>query len=113
MVYTLSVPYRGEPALPKESVFSMKLNSELRNQFMAEAAAVDRPASQLVREFMRDFVQRQRQAREHDAWFRAEIEQGMREADDPGTQRISQEDVRAGWRRQRAELMKRATGKAE
>jgi hypothetical protein len=37
----------------------------------------------------------------------------MREADDPGTQRISQEDVQAGWRRQRAELVKRATGKAE
>jgi predicted transcriptional regulator len=99
--------------MPKESVFSMKLESELRNQFMAEAAAVDRPASQLVREFMRNFVQRQRQAREHDAWFRAEVEQGMREADDPGTHRISQEDVSAGWRRQRAELAKRAAGKSE
>ena len=97
----------------KESVFSMKLESELRNQFMVEAAAIDRPASQLVREFMRDFVQRQRQAREHDAWFRAEVEQSMREADNPDTQRIASEDVRAGWRRQRAELEKRAAGKTE
>ncbi len=95
----------------KESVFSMKLESELRNQFMVEAAAMDRPASQLVREFMRDFVQRQRQAREHDAWFRAEVEQSMREADNPDTRRIADEDVRAGWRRQRAELEKRAAGK--
>lgn len=99
--------------MPKESVFSMKLESELRNQFMAEAAAIDRPASQLVREFMRDFVQRQRQARQHDAWFRAEAEQGMREADDPGTRRISQEDVAESWRRRRTELAKRAAGKTE
>ncbi len=99
--------------MPKESVFSMKLESELRNQFMAEAAAIDRPASQLVREFMRDFVQRQRQARQHDAWFRAEVEQGMREADDPETRRISQEDVTESWRRRRTELSKRAAGKTE
>jgi len=97
----------------KESVFSMKLESELRNQFMAEAAAMDRPASQLVREFMRDFVQRQRQARDHDAWFRAEVEQSMREADNPDTRRIADEEVRAGWRRQRAELEKRAAAKTE
>ena len=98
--------------MAKESVFSMKLESELRDQFMAEAAAIHRPASQLVREFMRDFVQRRRQAREHDAWFRAEVEQGMREADDPGTRRIAHEDATAGWHRQRAELVKRA-GKVE
>ena len=99
--------------MSKQSVFSLKLEPELRDQFMAEAAAVDRPASQLVREFMRDFVQRQRQAREHDAWFRAEVEQAMREADDPSTRRVSEEDVRTSWRRQRAELAKRAAGKSE
>jgi predicted transcriptional regulator len=97
----------------KESVFSMKLESELRKEFMAEAAAIDRPASQLVREFMRDFVKRQRQARQHDAWFRAEVEQGMREADDPGTRRISQEDVTESWHRRRTELAKRSAGKTE
>ena len=100
----------GVIRMPKESVFSMKLEADLRNQFMAEAAAMDRPASQLVREFMRDFVRRRREAREHDAWFRAEVEEGMREADNPDTPRISDADVRAGWRRQRAELQKRADG---
>jgi predicted transcriptional regulator len=99
--------------MSKESVFTMKLESELRDQFMAEAATLDRPASQLVREFMRDFVQRQRQAREHDAWFRAEVEQGMREADDPAVQRISHEDATASWHRQRIELVRRTAGKAE
>ena len=64
--------------------------------------------SQLVREFMRDFVKRQRDGREHDAWFRAEVEAGFREADDPRVKRIPSEDVVTGWRRQRADLVARA-----
>jgi len=39
---------------------------------MAEAS--HRPASQLVRELMRDFVQRQRDARDHDAFLRDKAE---------------------------------------
>ena len=50
--------------------------------------------------------------REHDAWFRAEVEQGMREADDPSIKRIPQDEVSAWWRRERAALVKRA-GKRE
>jgi predicted transcriptional regulator len=79
--------------MSKEAVFTLKLESELRDEFMAEAEAVHRPASQLIRELMRDFVQRQRAAREHDAWFRAEVEQGLREADDPDAKRIPHDEV--------------------
>ncbi|OWJ61992.1 antitoxin of toxin-antitoxin stability system [Inquilinus limosus] len=99
--------------MPKEAMFTLKLEPELREQFMAEAAAADRPASQIIREFMRDFVRQQRAAREHDEWFRAEVEQAMREADDPSVKRISQEDASAEWRRQRAELVKRAGERTE
>jgi predicted transcriptional regulator len=94
--------------MAKDAMFTLKLEPELRDAFMAEAAAADRPASQLVREFMRDFVRRQREAREHDAWFRREVEQAMREADDPAVRRIPHEDVASDWRRQRAELAERA-----
>ena len=48
--------------MSKEAVFTMKLEPELRAEFMAEAA--HRPASQVLRELMREFVQRQREARE-------------------------------------------------
>jgi hypothetical protein len=96
--------------MPKEAVFTVKLEAKLRDAFMAEAEAVDRPASQLVREFMRGFIQRQRETREHDAWFRGEVEQAVREADDPAVRRIPHEEVRSNWRRQRAELVKRAGG---
>jgi predicted transcriptional regulator len=99
--------------MPKEAMFTLKLEAELRDQFMAAAEAVHRPASQLVREFMRDFVKQQQEACEHDAWFRAEVEQGMREADDPTVTRIPHEKVAENWRRQRAELVKRASEHSE
>lgn len=92
----------------KEAMFTLKLEKELRDSFMAEAAATDRPASQIVREFMRDFVQRRRQEREHDAWFQAEVAEGMREAADPAVKRIPHDEVVDKWRRQRAEFAKRA-----
>lgn len=61
----------------KDAVFTVKLEAELRDAFVAEANAVDRPASQLVRDFMRAFVESQRQEREHDAWFRRQVEEGL------------------------------------
>jgi predicted transcriptional regulator len=94
----------------KDAVFTMKLESDLRDQFLAAAEAMDRPASQIVREFMREFIQRQHETREHDAWFRSEVEQAMREADDSTVARISNEDVQSNWSRQRAELVRRAGG---
>lgn len=66
--------------MTKQAVFTLKLEPELRDAFMGEAESMHRPASQLVREFMRDFVQRQREAREHDAWFRAKVREAL---DDP------------------------------
>lgn len=63
--------------MAKEAVFTVKLESELRDAFVAEAAAIHRPASQLVREFMREFIRRRNEEREHDAWFRGEVEKAL------------------------------------
>ncbi len=81
--------------MPKEAMFTLKLEPELRDEFMAAAHATHHPASQLVREFMRDFVKQQRDAREHESWFRAEVEQAIREAADPAVHRIPNEDIAA------------------
>ena len=90
-----------------EAMFTLKLEQELRDAFMAEAAASYQPASQIVRAFMRDFVRQQQATRAHDAWLLAEVEQGVREADDPAVTRVSHDEVAAKWRRQRAALVKR------
>lgn len=60
--------------MSKEAVFTMKLEPELREAFMAAAEASHRPASQVVRELMREFVERQRQARDYDAFLRGKVD---------------------------------------
>ncbi|MEO6276079.1 MAG: antitoxin of toxin-antitoxin stability system [Rhodoferax sp.] len=62
--------------MSKEAVFTMKLEPELRADFMAEAEAAHRPASQVLRELMRDFVQRQREARDYDAFLARKVDAG-------------------------------------
>ena len=56
--------------MSKQAVFTMKLEPELRAEFMAEAEAAHRQASQVLRELMREFVQRQRESREYDEFLR-------------------------------------------
>jgi predicted transcriptional regulator len=60
--------------MSKQAVFTMKLESELRDQFMAEAEASHRPASQIVREMMRQFVQVQRESREYEAFLQRKVD---------------------------------------
>lgn len=62
--------------MSKAAVFTMKLETELRDEFMAEAEAAHRPASQVLRELMRDFVRQQRQAREYDEFLSQKVEAG-------------------------------------
>ena len=62
--------------MSKEAVFTMKLEPELRDQFMAEAEASHRPASQVVRELMREFIERQREARDYEAFLGRKVEAG-------------------------------------
>ncbi len=60
--------------MSKAAVFTMKLEPELRDEFMAEAEAAHRPASQVLRELMREFVRRQREAREYDEFLNRKVE---------------------------------------
>jgi predicted transcriptional regulator len=62
--------------MSKDAVFTMKLEPELRAEFMAAAEAAHRPASQVLRELMREFVQRQREAREYDEFLHRKVEAG-------------------------------------
>jgi predicted transcriptional regulator len=66
--------------MPKEAVFTMKLEPELRAAFMAAAAEVDRPASQLVRQMMREFVEHQQKEPGYDKWLLAKLEKGRAQA---------------------------------
>lgn len=52
-----------------KAVFTMKLEPDLRDSFMAEAAAADRPASQVVRELMRDYIEQRRHERAYSEYL--------------------------------------------
>jgi len=60
----------------KEAVFTMKLEPELRAKFMAAAAAEERPASQVMRELMRDYIEQRRHARDYDTYLNAKVDAG-------------------------------------
>lgn len=79
--------------MSEEAVFTLKLEPDLRDQFAAEADAAHRPASQIILELMREYIERQRSAREHEAWFRAEVTDALREAGDPAARRVPHEEV--------------------
>lgn len=93
--------------MSKEAVFTMKLEPELRADFMAEAQASHRPASQVLRELMREFVERQRQAREYDQYFSRKVDAG-RASMRAGRGR-SNEEVEAAFAVRRAAAARNAT----
>ncbi|PXA94096.1 antitoxin of toxin-antitoxin stability system [Nostoc sp. 3335mG] len=59
--------------MPKPAMFTMKLEPDLRAAFMAAAQASHRPASQVVRELMRDFIRRQQEQAAHDAFVARKV----------------------------------------
>ena len=92
--------------MSKEAVFTMKLEPELRAEFMAEAEAAHRPASQVLRELMREFVQRQREAREYDEFLRCKVEAAR--ASMRAAQGRSNDEVEAEFASRRTRVARRA-----
>ncbi|ECF2367418.1 TPA: CopG family ribbon-helix-helix protein [Salmonella enterica] len=83
---------------------SLRIDAELKDAFMAAAKNMDRNGSQLIRDFMRQTVERQ-----HNAWFREQV--------DAGRQQLQRGEVlphdmveaaAASWRH---DAMKKAAGK--
>jgi predicted transcriptional regulator len=92
--------------MSKEAVFTMKLEPELRDAFMAEAEASHRPASQVVRELMREFIERQRQAREYETFLRVKVDAARAQV--ASGEVASEADVEARFSARRAALRVKA-----
>jgi len=60
-----------------EATFTFRVDEGLKSEFSTAAKACDRTGAQLLRDFMRDFVQRQQEVAEHDAWFRRQVQIGL------------------------------------
>lgn len=94
-----------------DSTFTFRVDAELKAAFAEVAAAREHTAAQLLRVLMRDEVRRWHESQEHDTWFRNEVEQALRDADDPTGDRVPHDHVISSWRQQRAELERRAAGR--
>ena len=90
--------------MPKEAVFTLKLEAELRDEFMAEAEAAHQPASQVARELFREYVRRQREAREYDNFRRQKVEAGR--ASLRAGKGATNEEVEAAFAARRARMPK-------
>jgi predicted transcriptional regulator len=94
--------------MAKQAVFTMKLEPELRDAFMAAAQRADRPASQIVREMMREFVN---QDREYIAWLQRKVDSAR--ADIAAGRVHTQEEVAAHMDQLFADLERKGREAAE
>lgn len=92
--------------MAKDAVFTLKLEPELRDAFIAEAAAVHRPASQIVRDLMRDFVQSRHETRDYEDFVRRKVDTARTER--RAGLSVSNEDVEAEFAARRADLLRKA-----
>lgn len=88
--------------MPKEAVFTMKLESTLREDFVAAAKASDRPASQVLRELMREYIRRQNESRAYDTYLAQKVERGRHNIRAGDV--VSNEEVEAQFAARRARL---------
>lgn len=94
--------------MAKEAVFTMKLEPELRDAFMAAAKTAHTPASQIVRQFMREYVD---QDREYVAWLQKKVDRAR--ADIEAGRVHSEEEVEADMDRLLADLERKGREAAE
>lgn len=63
-----------------EATFTFRVDDSLKEAFAEAAKGQDRTGAQLLRDFMREYVKKQREAAEYDAWFRREAQIGLDQA---------------------------------
>lgn len=63
-----------------QATFTFRVDESLKDAFSAIAQAQDRSSAQLLRDFMRDYVQRNADKISYDQWFKAKVEAGRRSA---------------------------------
>jgi len=82
-----------------EATFTFRVDEALKNEFAMAAKARDRTSAQLLRDFMREFVQQQQATAEHDVWFRRQVQAGLESANAGGSVPAAEVEARFAARR--------------
>lgn len=88
-----------------EATFTFRVDEALKSDFAIAAKACDRTGAQLLRDFMRSFVQQQEQAAAHDTWLREQVQAGIDAAN--AGELLSSEEVEAEAQAWRAETLRK------
>ena len=60
-----------------EATFTIRVDDQLKDAFTEAARVSDRTGAQLIRGFMREYVESAREKAEYEVWFKAKVEAGM------------------------------------
>lgn len=88
-----------------EATFTFRLDEALKNDFVQAAKSRDRTGAQLLRDFMREFVQQQQDAADQDARFRSQVQAGLASAN--AGRLVPAADVEAQFAARRAATRRR------
>jgi predicted transcriptional regulator len=88
-----------------ESTFTFRVDEGLKDAFSTVAKSRDRSAAQLLRDFMRDFVQQQQDIADHDGWFRRQVQIGLDSAQ--AGRLVAAEEVEAEFSARRAKTRRK------
>jgi predicted transcriptional regulator len=91
-----------------DATFTFRVEGELKSAFTEAAKAHDRTGAQLLRDFMRDYVSRERNEQEYDSWFRRQVQAGIEDAN--AGRIVSASDVNAEFAARRAETLRKLDG---
>jgi hypothetical protein len=81
-------------------------------QYQVDASQFDPAKNLRTNAAASERLKKAHEAAAHDKWFRAEIDQAIKEADDPATQWVSNETVKAESAKRRAAWLKQAQAAA-
>ena len=84
-----------------ESTFTIRVDDHLKDAFTEAARIGDRTGAQLIRDFMREYVQTAREKAEYEAWFKAKVEAGLRAFQEGRVLSSAEVEERSRLRRER------------
>jgi len=90
------------------STVVIRVDDSLKAAFADAAKAADRTTSQLLRDFMRDYVKGHADDAEYDAWFRRQVAKGL--ADVRAGRTKPGKEVEAHFAKRRERTMKNLRG---
>ncbi len=87
------------------ATINFRVNDELKDQFEKAVEFSDMTGSQVLRDFMRNYVESSREKREYEAWLVANVQRGLAQVVTGHT--IPHEEVKARAAARRERMMNR------